>query len=425
MDPKKKIKIRVNLNHNGQERLINWINTNEQPDILNFYIVRCPRQWGKSYIARLVLLKWAMENPGSKCVWITTTYSLAVNHFNELIKDLHHNENLLKINRGDYIITLPNKSEICFKSQTNYDAIRGFSANYAVLDEYSFWKKESYEVILKILRSIGKKCLITSTPFNRNEFFDVFQEGLNPNVLNYHSFSGTNEENPRFDEETFEQDRRRMTPNKFRTECLAEFIDDGGEVFQNIDACSTLTMYQSPISTEKYYCGVDVGRTIDNTVATILNSKKEVVFVYRKTGIPMLQQAQELIQVFGMYKPYVLMETNIEAAMFETIRKAYRTIESFTTTHQSKETIIEDLIYEFQNRTITLPTKQLCFDMNQELFMFEQKISKSKKITYGSRQGYHDDCVMSLALANYCYRQKRNYKRPSFGSMSTETNLTF
>jgi hypothetical protein len=320
---------------------------------------------------------------------------------------------LIAINRGDYILTLPNKSEICFKSQTNYDGIRGFSANYAVFDEYSFWKKESYEVILKILRSIGKKCLITSTPFNRNEFFTAFNEGLDPKVKNYHSFSGTNEENPRFNLEIFEQDKKRMTPNKFRSECLAEFIDDGGEVFQNIDACSTLSKYPDFNPNEKYYAGVDVGRTGDSTVCTILNQNKEVVHIYRKTGIRMLQQIVELNNLFTMYKPQVLMETNIEGTMFETLQKNYYNIESFTTTNQSKETIIEGLIYEFQNQTITLPDKGLCFDLNQELFMFEQHISKSKKIQYGARSGFHDDCVMSLALALHCHRTKINTAPPN------------
>jgi hypothetical protein len=67
--------------------------------------------------------------------------------------------------------------------------------------------------------------------------------------------------------------------------------------------------------------------------------------------------------------------------------------------------------------TIKLPTKHICFELNQELFMFEQKISKSKKIQYGGRVGFHDDTVMSLALANHCYRLKRNHSRPTFGSM--------
>ena len=393
-----KVKINIDLNHPGQERFLDFVYNNNCPNTLNYYIAKCPRQWGKSYIARLVILQWAIQDPGSKLFWITTSYNMANEHFTELLEDLQYNTQIIKdYSKGDYTITLTNNSKIYFRSQTNYDALRGYSMNYAVCDEYSFWNEESYDTILKALRSVGKKCLIISTPLNKNRFYEDYSKGLNTEIPNYFNFSGTNEENPRFNTIEFNNDKQFMTPNKFRSECLAEFIEDGGSVFENINKCTVLDNFQDPIDGNTYYAGLDLGKTNDFTVLTIIDQDFNVVYIDRFTGLPFLQQAERISYNLNKYQAYTYIETNIESTLYEILSQQYDKIYDWRTTHNSKEQLVSELQLRLQTCELKLPTVEPA--LQQDLEMFDQSISRSKNIIYGARRGFHDDCVISLGLA--------------------------
>ena len=59
---------------------------------------------------------------------------------------------------------------------------------------------------------------------------------------------------------------------------------------------------------------------------------------------------------------------------------------------------------------IKLPSPDLNTDLYKELSVFTYEYSpKTRKVKYGSPNGFHDDMVMSLALANNCLKNKVNY----------------
>ena len=56
--------------------------------------------------------------------------------------------------------------------------------------------------------------------------------------------------------------------------------------------------------------------------------------------------------------------------------------------------------------TMKLPTEQLCPSLHEQMRMFTFDYSPEKRqIVYKAREGYHDDDVISLALANIQYRR--------------------
>ena len=57
-----------------------------------------------------------------------------------------------------------------------------------------------------------------------------------------------------------------------------------------------------------------------------------------------------------------------------------------------------------------IPFKRLCPYISEEQTLFTYDYNhKTRSIKYGHPQGFHDDTVISLALANYSRKQMKSY----------------
>lgn len=65
---------------------------------------------------------------------------------------------------------------------------------------------------------------------------------------------------------------------------------------------------------------------------------------------------------------------------------------------------------DIQDNAIELPSHNLFPSLSEELEIFEYEVLPSGKIRYTHPQGFHDDCVISLAMANW---NRVNSKRGS------------
>jgi hypothetical protein len=92
---------------------------------------------------------------------------------------------------------------------------------------------------------------------------------------------------------------------------------------------------------------------------------------------------------------------SIGDAVYEMIRKKYKSVKPFITTNTSKENIIRRLISDISDLSLELPSPNLFEPLYKELQMFQYKYLPSGRITYQAMAGFHDDCVMSLAICNW------------------------
>jgi hypothetical protein len=83
---------------------------------------------------------------------------------------------------------------------------------------------------------------------------------------------------------------------------------------------------------------------------------------------------------------------------FKELRNKYSNTQAFTTTNKSKNDIIQKLIMDFEKNEIKIPNRE---DLLVELDSFELSVTKFGNITYSARQGFNDDMIMSLAIANH------------------------
>ena len=394
--------------HPGQRKIID--NFADSPH--KFGVVSTGRQFGKSLLAQNLLLYWLLKTSKQKGAWITPVYNQAKKVFNELTNAA--NEIITKQNKADLTIEFVNGSTLQFLSTDNYNTIRGFSFNYLVLDECAFIREEAVnEAVLPTLSALGKKCLMISTPKGKNWFYNYYLKGLDGGT-DYISFRGISTDNPHIDQHFVNEQSKSLPDNIFRQEYLAEFTEAGNDVFTGVDLVCNISEWDAPTRNRRYYFGVDSGLTHDFSVLTILDESGRVAKIIRVNGIPLEEIGRTFtteLKRFSVVGGYI--ETNsIGRPMFELIKKEIRSAQEFVTTNETKNQGIRNLIYKIQQGELELPSDNLFPQLKQELNAYSYKVNANGLITFNAPNGFFDDCVMSLMLANEA-REKLLLKKSS------------
>ena len=361
-----------------------------------------------------LLLYWAINNKPCKILWVSPVYSQTNKVQKEIDNAIRHSNLIQSCNYSESYIKLRTGSEIYFRSAERYDNIRGFTFDFAILDESAFMRPETwFEAVRPTLSVRGKKVLFLSTPKGKNWFYDLFKLGDSPDNPNYKSYKGSSYDTPFISEEEINDAKQTLPANIFKQEYLAEFLDDGGEVFSNIDI-NSFNEYPKPNGT--LYCGIDLGRMEDYTVATIMDSGGNVIDIYRNNKQQWSSLVDDLTSFIRKYNAVTLIEVNsIGDVVFEQIKSKYNNINAFVTTNKTKQEIIEGLILDFNQNNIKIPSKQLFQPLYSELGYFTYEYNpKTRSVKYGHPNGLHDDTVISLALANYCRKTQATKGKYSY-----------
>jgi len=313
------------------------------------------------------------------------------------------------VNRSELLLEYASGSTIQFFSAERYDNIRGFTFEYLVCDEFAFMSEQAWTEVLRATVLVkGRKVLLISTPKGRNHFYKLYQmDGYNPQ---YKSFTMTSYDNPIIIPSEIDDAKQTLPDHVFRQEYLAEFIDGGAGMFKDVQINNT------PEMTSRYYAGIDVGRADDYTVLTVLNNKSEMIYCDRWRQMDWTEIVQKIKEQLEKYNPDTLIEVNsVGDAVFEMLRNEIPSvyIAPFVTTSKSKQDIIENLIVANQDKSLkVLQTDWLLKEL--EVFSYEYN-PKTRSVKYSAPFGFHDDGVMSLAIAYQSYRQaEKTYLSSTF-----------
>ena len=389
--------------HPKQRELINGIIESK----CKYHIASIGRQFGKSLMGINLALYWAINNGPCKILWISPVYSQTTKVHKELMQAIGGTNIVQSNNYSSNEIQLRNGSTIMFRSAERYDNIRGLTLDYAIIDEAAFIKDDAYaEAIKPTLLVRGKKVLFISTPKGKNWFYNLYQLGLSPDYPNYKAYAGSSYDTPYIEKKEIEDAQRTIPKNVFQQEYLAKFIDSGGEVFTDIDN-NTLPAYTP--AQGKVYCGIDLGKQEDYTVATFIDSKGKVIDIYRNNKQEWTTMTQDILVLIRKYNATTMVEVNsIGDVIFEQIKRQWSDTHPFVTSSKSKNEIIEGLILDMNNAEVNIPSKELFPPLYSELSVFTYEYNpKTRNIRYGHPAGLHDDTVISLAIANYNRKQNK------------------
>lgn len=388
----KPIEIIVDKPVTYQKEIIKWL---EQDDVTYVSFLKS-RQSGGSWLNKWLVGKWGLENRNLKIAYITPTYKLGKRFYLELKKSLR--DFIANYNNTDLVLQFNTGSYVQFFSAESANSIRGFQHHYTILDEAAYMDTNTfYEILQPTWTIIGKKVIMCSTPNGNDGFFyDYITNGLN-GIDGFKSKCISIYDNPFIKKETIEQIRRSIPDRVFRQEYMGEFLDGSGTVFTNYKNC----IGDFDKFNKKYYAAIDWGKQNDYTVLTVMNSRKQVVEIYRINNMDYTQQVRLIADKLNFYKPIktISEENNMGVVINEMLKKLYKgSLKCITLDNSLKKTIIEKLVVGFEQNDIVIPNNQILLS---ELKSFTVKYNtQTQTIKYAAGGSQHDDTVISLA---YCY----------------------
>ena len=361
-----------------------------------FRVVMCGRRFGKSELSQILSVTYAVK--GYSVAYITPTYGLAKVFFAKLTESLE-----LPKNKSDLKIDFPNNGQIEFFTGERLDNLRGRKFHLVIIDEASYipdlesgWQNS----IRPTLTDYKGKALFLSTPRGKNYFYSLFMKaGEN----DWASFKFTSYDNPFIDPQEIDEARLQLPEVVFEQEYMANPSENSANPFGNkfIENCI------KPMSNQPIVAfGIDLAKSVDHTVIIGLDKDGNVAYFDRfqmdwhntKENIKRLPRCPILIDSTGVGDPIT-----------EDLKRENIMVEGLKFTSQSKQQLMEGLATAIQQARIGFPSGVIV----NELEVFEYQFT-SNGVRYSAPSGFHDDCVMALALAWSNFSIKRGNGRYSF-----------
>ena len=409
------------------------------------------RRYGKTLAWGAVAL--ACANAGGAVGWAVPEYKNVRAAWRFFLQTVAPLGRMVGVNKNDYLITFPSGGWLAVYSMDNAGSIRSEALDLFLGDEAAKYRADDFqEVVLPTLADRDGKAVLFGSPMGLNWYYAeamaadvkyrVTAQGLapygDPNLdiaaleaeLFQHPgaseletapysafFTAPSNVNPMPTiQRAFLLAKQRLPSRIFRQEWLAEFVEEGGEVFRKLEEMY-IPVEDSPGSSGLKYPDVyprfpmapypgtfvqaiDWGRENDWTVMGVMDVHTRRLVDYerfRKVDWK-LQQDRAIAMgkrwgvVSGLGERNSMGEPNIEA-----IQRGGIPITGFTTTNLTKATIIEDLVMDIENKAIGVPK---IAELDAELRAYTQERLPSGMIRYTGPQGVHDDTVIMLALLN-------------------------
>lgn len=372
---------------------------NQKP-ILNsqsrFIVVMCGRRFGKSELCQIKLVKSAIK--GQQIAYITPTYKLAKQFYEKLGSALPYPKKDLKI-------YFPNGGMVEFFTGERLDNLRGRKFNGVIIDEASFipnLEQGWLNSIRPTLTDYKGWAMFLSTPRGKNFLYSLYMKGLS-GEKDWQSFKYSTYDNPYIDPSEIEEAKSQLPAPVFEQEYMANPMENAANPFgtEHIRKCIR------PISTkEPLYFGIDLAKSYDWTVIIGLDSEGNVAY-FDRFQRDWYSTKQEVLKL--PKKPIVIDSTGVGDPIFEDLQREGLMIDGLKFTQNSKQQLMVGLQTGIQTGRIGYPNGLIV----NELEIFEYQYSATG-VKYSAPSGFHDDCVMALALAYYNMNFKAGTKKYSF-----------
>jgi len=291
---------------------------------------------------------------------------------------------------------------VWFLSADNPDSIRGYGFNGIVIDEAASIPSDVWHYVIRptISQTLGW-AVFCSTPKGRNWFYDMHTRGLDPTEKDYLSFTFPSNASPYFPAKEWVEAWRSLPSDVFRQEYMAEFLEDSAGVFRNVDGCLIVGGESEPVSHRSVVIGCDVAKHTDWTVLIAMDAETGRCFAWERFNMLDWPIQKERIVAFArQHKGRLILDaTGVGDPIYDDLKRVLPDIEGFKLSPISKISLIQRLMVAIEQRKIGWPADWEI--LTAELKRYEYQLMPSGGVTYSAPSGYHDDCVIALALANH------------------------
>lgn len=361
-----------------------------------FRVMMCGRRFGKSLISQNISIEEGVQR--KHVAYVTPTYQLGKIFFQEIVKVLP--VEIYKKNESDLVINFITGGSIRFFTGEKLDAMRGLKFHLVIVDEASYIPnlKDGWQNSIRpTLTDYRGRAIFLSTPKGRNFFYSLFIKHDEPD---WESFKFTTYDNPYIDREEIDAAKAQLPGPVFEQEYMANPMENAANPFgsDHINKCTK----ELSNKTAKFW-GIDLAKSVDWTVIIGFDEDGNVCKILRFQK-DWLQTKHTIIETVPKNDPVVIDSTGVGDAIVEDLQKHFNSMHGFKYTSKSKQQLMESLASSIHKGDIGFPGGPI----KDELDMFEY-VFTSTGVKYSAPQGFHDDCVNALALANKCRIEHKGY----------------
>ena len=364
------------------------------------------------------LLWEALNHRNYKCYCVSPSYKQASNIYQTLIDAVGNKSYgiVRSKNKTRLEIEFINGSRIKFASaEQGVDALRGYSADFLVIDEGCFISDDVFfTAVLPWVSKTNGNVICCSTPWIRQGWFHTYyQYGLDPAKKNVVTIDWSEE---KFKEsislcisaERLAEIKAQIPERVFNTEYLGMWADSDGMVFQNIRNC----IEHNKIKPEdKLFCGIDWSNQTNNdaTVLSIFNQDSKMVYLKYFNNLTPLKQidvlAHELEPIWKQIVVCVCESNSLGQPYADLLRERVKAwsqsgaekIVDFTTTNKSKGTIVTNMQVALEKGEVKLLDDETL--INQFSYFSCEYNPKTHNVSYAAPNNLHDDLVLATLFA--------------------------
>jgi hypothetical protein len=375
-------------------------------------------RFGKSLCAAHEAIAFAMDPRKRSMIWVVApTLELADKVFREVViivaEHLSHRRVDIKLHEKKVVLRNlgGGLSEIRGKTADNPVSLLGEGLDFLIVDEAARMRPAIWHSFLsqRLIDRDGSALLI-STPKGKGWLWDMWKRGQPGGDPDYESWQFPSWTNPHLKRELIEAERERLPEAVFAQELEGRFMEGAGQVLRYVREAATGEL-EDPVSGAEYFAGLDLAKVADFTVLTIMNKRRQVVFVDRFNKLDWgLQIARIKAAVKRYNDAWTLVDsTGTGEPVYEALLAADIQADGYPFTNASKNALITNLSMLFEKRLITLPRYELCPTLVDEAESFEYSISDSGTVKTGAPSGQHDDHVVSLGLAAWAVESSPDF----------------
>lgn len=371
------------------------------------------RRWGltRGYAHRAIEYLLDGVSPG---LWVDTVYGnidkYIERYFYPVLRQLPQKHWRWRQQKKELEI-LGHKMDM--RSADKPELIEGFGYKFIMLNEAGIILRKEYlyyNAILPMTFDFNPDFYIGGTPKGKGLFHELAVKADDPDNKDQEFFRFTSFDNPYLTKKDVDELTKEIPKIIQEQEVYAEFLEDQSTVFRNLLACATARQ-REPEAGKVYYLGVDIARVQDYTVISVLDADGNQVYMDRFNTLDWkIQREQIRYQAERWNNAQVWLDATSMGGdmMYEDLRDMELDVQPYKFTNESKKQLVQALMMSLEQEKIKIFSKD---DPNgkvqfNEMVIFEYEIAPhSGLIKYHAPEGYHDDCVFGLALANMGVQQ--------------------
>ena len=378
-------------------------------------IAACGRRWGKSEGLANDLATYAIAYPGTKQIYFAPSldqteivYGLLteIADCDVLRGEVRYKQSPLpEVQFGDSMVLLRTVGEAVRGKR-----LRGRGAHRVVIDEAAYIRESVINSVIwpMLIDYEGAQMIMISSPFGRNHLHRSYllgrpeEPGHDPD---YRSWNLSSYENPYLAHGLIDKLRRRMTDMQYRSEILAEFVEETAGVFawRDIEACIDPELEDAGQEPDgRYLMGVDLGKYRDYSCIVIIERSKLPVRVVHFERFHQISWPEQKARIRAASRafdnaPMVIDSTGPGDPVADDLARGARcSVHRFHFTSETKRRLVENLAQFISLRRVRYPYIERLIE---ELRYYEYELVEPGRVRFAAAEGYHDDTVVALGLS--------------------------